>query len=193
MKREKLLAKLERVIRTIETEKDLPFHIKEIHVFGSTLWKDEPEDLDLILIHERQTEQEFQRVMSALRGYDTFPFQKMNRRLKRSNAERIKIFYGESLEHIVLRYRIGYCRLYWTEAKPSWRGTLEMSVKDLKEVIIEFRKMIDTLTEAVVKYQITLNVMKARGRIHGKELSEIKDLAEKNAKEGVTPGFFEFL
>jgi hypothetical protein len=192
LKREKILRKLDRIIKTIESEKNLPLRAKEIYVFGSTLWKDEPEDLDFILIHEPLTEEERQRDLSALFGYGTFLFQQMNRRLKRSNAERIKIIYGTSLEKVLSTHPIGYCRLYWSRAKPGWRGSLRMDEKDLKEVIIKLREVIDDLNQARIKYQLTLNEIMTRNLIDWKELFKIESEAEKRANKGQKVFSFRF-
>lgn len=192
LKREKIFSKLERIIKTTETEKDLPLRAKEIYVFGSTLWKDNPKDLDLILIHEALTEEEAQREVQVLFGYGTFLFQQMNRRLKRSNAERIKILYGTSLENVLSSHPIGYFRLYWSKAKPGWRGNLEMDKKDLKDAILKLREIIDDLTQARIKYQLTLNEIMAKRKIDWKELMKIEDEAEKRAKDGEKPTRFRF-
>jgi len=192
LKREKILGKLERVTKTIETEKDLPLRAKEIYVFGSALWKDNPKDLDLIIIHEEPTDEEGQREVHVLFGYGTFLSQQMNRRLKRSNAERIKIIYGVSLESVLSRQPIGYCRLHWNKAKPGWRGSLELDKKELREVILKLRKTIEDLTEARMKFQLTLYEIMARRRIGREELRKIEDEAEKRYEKGERPRRFRF-
>jgi len=182
LKREKILAKLERIVKTVETEEDLPLRAKEIYVFGSTLWKDELEDLDLILIHEPPTGEEIQITVKALFGYGTLLCQKMNRRLKRSNTERIQIIYGTSLEDVLSTHPIGYCQLYWSRAKGGWRGDLNISIENLREAILKLRERIDSLQSVIAKYQLVVDEIKARNCIDWKELLEIQKIVEQRAK-----------
>src|SRR6266700_7868621 len=106
MNRDAFVGKLERIITAIQTEKDLPLHVKEIHVFGSfARGKEDPGDLDLILIHETLTRDQEEQEMKAIEGLGTSLEQKMNNRLK-SNRESVDIAYGATLEQVITRFSI---------------------------------------------------------------------------------------
>jgi len=178
-----MISKLKRVVNTIEAKDDLPLIAKELYVFGSTLWKDNPEDLDLILIHEKLSKEAAQSMISALMGYGTLPTQKMNSQLKRSNAERIKILYGNSLEDVLSISPIGYYRLYWSRNRPEWRGNLNLDSDDLKEAILKLREIIDNLDLTRSKYQCVLDEINDKNLVERHVLREIENYAEKKVDE----------
>lgn len=192
MKREVIISKLKRIVSTIETNHELPLIAKELFVFGSTLWKDNPEDLDLILIHDKLSKEASQSMISALMGSGTLPTQKMNRRLKRSNAERIKILYGYSLKDVLSISPIGYYRLYWDRNRPEWRGNLNLDIDDLKEVILKLREIIDKLDQTRSKYQLVLDEIIDKNLVERHVLSEIENYAERKVDEGSKMKKFRF-
>lgn len=128
MERDKLIKKIERIINRIEIEEDLPLKIKEVYLFGSFLkGKREPDDVDIILVHEKLSLEQAEENIQAIKGYGTTFEQKMNRRLK-ANAEKMDIVYFTNIEYAKQVYpRIfeKYLRIWSTEDK-NWKEKLRL-------------------------------------------------------------------
>ncbi len=122
-----LLSKLERIINIIERERDLPLDIKEVYTFGSFVrGKEEPGDLDLIMVHSELSPKQAELTARAIEGHGTSLDQQMNGRLK-SNSENIDVVYGTSLE---AREKL---RRIQSRSPEEVIGILERELENLRE------------------------------------------------------------
>ncbi len=100
--------------------------MREIHVFGSfARGKDQPGDLDLMMVHEELTREQIETTARAIEGYGTSLEQQMNGRLK-SNRENVDIVYGPSLEAIISRMRVkpSIFERIWSKDDHHWMEKL---------------------------------------------------------------------
>lgn len=129
MKRADATEKLVRVLRTLDAGTDLPLDVREVHVFGSyAAGAAEPRDLDLVLIFQ-PTRESSERDLNALSGSCTSSAQGMNRRLKRSNGERIDIICGGAgIERVCADHTVGKpVVLVWRrgDSEDVWRRRVQ--------------------------------------------------------------------
>ncbi len=125
MKREVIVTRLQQIIDTIENAEDLPLDVKEIYIFGSfSRDKEEPGDLDLMMVHEDLTPEQLELTVRAIEGHGTSLEQQMNGRLK-SNRENVDIVYGPNLEGAMSRMRVEpYVEKIWSKDDHNWREKL---------------------------------------------------------------------
>jgi predicted nucleotidyltransferase len=124
--RQVLIAKLERIIETVENAKDLPLDVKEILVFGSFIrGKELPGDLDIIMVHEDLTPEQLELTVKAIEGHGTSLERQMNGRLK-SNSETVDIIYGPNLEVAMSRMRVKstIVESVWSKDDHNWKQKL---------------------------------------------------------------------
>ena len=137
MTRERWIGKLATIISRIEAGQ-APARIREIHVFGSfARGALEPNDLDLIVIHDQPSEE----VMAPLlRAVESYSYDELDRSLKahgrfeaamrrvfRRGGERMDIKLAESLDSAasqLVDVPRGEIRLVWSESDPDWRSHL---------------------------------------------------------------------
>ncbi|HVC96867.1 MAG TPA: nucleotidyltransferase domain-containing protein [Pirellulales bacterium] len=137
MDRQKATRQIERIVDAIEGEK-FPAKVRELHVFGSYAHGAlNPDDLDLILIHDPAPELlehlEAELVKKYGKDFTYWPrgqrkFESMMRRVMRRPGEKMDILLGTSIERIVEMgesianaHRI----LIWSDSDRSWRLKLD--------------------------------------------------------------------
>ena len=144
-----LLTKLQGIINTVESAKDLPLDVKEIYVFGSLIrGKQRPSDLDLVMIHEELTSEQLELTVRAVEGYGTSLEQRMNGRLK-SNRENVDIVYGASLEAVMSRMRVKpSTERIWSKDDHDWRKKLTgLQSRPTEEIIKILERELGVLRE----------------------------------------------
>jgi len=162
LKREFLLAELETVITKLETGRDFPLDVREVYVFGSfVLGKDEPEDLDLIMVHGELTTEQWNQIA---RG-EPSPDQELDRRLK-SNSQNVEIVYGPSIDAIYSRWGWKPSRAVkiWSKGDRNWKEklaaaeprSLEERNEILEKEIQSLRQRIRALDENILAWQKAL-------------------------------------
>lgn len=137
MRRERWIEKLETIVSRVEAGQ-APARIREIHVFGSfARGALEPNDLDLIVIHDKPSEEILAPLMLAVKSYSYGEldqsckayerFQAAMRRVFRRGGERMDIKLAESLDSAanqLVDVPRGEIRLVWSESEPDWRSHL---------------------------------------------------------------------
>lgn len=154
LKSDILLTKLEQIINTVENAKDLPLDVKEIYVFGSFIrGKQQPGDLDLVIIHQELTPEQTELTVRAVEGYGTSLEQQMNARLK-SNRESVDIIYGASLEGAMSRMRVKpSAEKIWSKDDHDWREKLaRLQARPTEEIV----RILESELEALRQYTRTL-------------------------------------
>ena len=129
MRRERWIEKLETIVSRVEAGQ-APARIREIHVFGSfARGALEPNDLDLIVIHDKPSEEILAPLMLAVKSYSYGEldqsckaydrFQAAMRRVFRRGGERMDIKLAESLDSAANQLPDvpgGEIRLVWSES-----------------------------------------------------------------------------
>jgi hypothetical protein len=150
MKRDILLSKLERVIETVEKNGNLPLSIKELHIFGSfLLGKENPDDLDLFLIHEEPFEEKLDLYLRGILN------QRMNGILK-GNREGIDIIYNLSLDAAIkhMKVRPSLVVKIWSKDDHEWKDKLSKALSMTpSEKIPILWKEIENLREYIRKLE----------------------------------------
>ena len=135
MRRERWIEKLETIVSRVEAGQ-APARIREIHVFGSfARGALEPNDLDLIVIHDKPSEEILAPLMLAVKSYSYGEldqsckaydrFQAAMRRVFRRGGERMDIKLAESLDSAANQLPDvpgGEIRLVWSESAWASRG-----------------------------------------------------------------------
>jgi predicted nucleotidyltransferase len=159
LKREVLLSKLERVINIIERDRDLPLDIKEVYIFGSFVrGKEEPGDLDLIMVHSELGPKQAELTARAIEGHGTSLDQQMNGRLK-SNSENIDVVYGTSLEAVIhlLKVKPSTIEKIWSKDDRDWREKLRrIQSRSPEERIGILERELESLREYTRRLQYNL-------------------------------------
>ena len=159
MKREVLLSKLERVIDIIERGRDLPLDIKEVYTFGSFVrGKEEPGDLDLIMVHSELSPKQAELTSRAIEGHGTSLDQQMNGRLK-SNSENIDVVYGTSLEAVIhlLKVKPSTIEKIWSNDDRDWQEKLRrIQSRSPEEIIGILERELENLREYTRRLQYNL-------------------------------------
>jgi len=159
LKREVLLSKLERVIDIIERDRDLPLDIKEVYTFRSFVrGKEEPGDLDLIMVHGELSPKQAELTARAIEGHGTSLDQQMNGRLK-SNSENIDVVYGTSLEAVIhlLKVKPSTIEKIWSNDDRDWREKLRrIQSRSPEEVIGILERELENLREYTRRLQYNL-------------------------------------
>jgi predicted nucleotidyltransferase len=179
LKRDILLTKLQQIINTVENAKDLLLDVNEIYVFGSFVrGKQQPSDLDLVMIHEELTPEQLEFTVRAVEGYGTSLEQQMNGRLK-SNRENVDIIYGASLEAAMSRMRVKpTVEKIWSKDDHDWGEKLarlqsrppEEIIRLLERELGGLREYTCTLEDNMAAYERAV-----KSRLTGSDLTQFQN------------------
>jgi predicted nucleotidyltransferase len=137
MTRDRWIEKLRTIVSRVEAG-EAPARIREIHVFGSfARGAMEPNDLDLIVVHDRPSEAVLAPLLKAVKSYSyddldrSFKayqrFEAALRKVFRRGGERMDVKLAESLESAVsalVDIPRGEIRLVWSESNRDWRANV---------------------------------------------------------------------
>jgi len=178
--------------------------ITEIHLFGSGLYKKQPRDIDLLVIHhssEFQRElwkeycEEWRKKPHTYYEEDTFSVFNVMRKMLLRGMKRVDIHWGNSIRDSGLG-RVKTYRLAWSRGRPDVRENLrEIEKGDIYQT--ELTHLRQQLRELTTNYAILRRVASALSL--REELSEIekdrvaKDLAESSFYKKEIPDLERFL
>ena len=187
MDREKVTEKIQTIASRVDSPIHVPFEseyegfplsefftITEIYLFGSSLYKKNPRDIDLVVIHHSSKLQSecFRLLSKELRNqphsyyldrkwsFDYFLKRNLKRRMKR-----IDIHFEESLEETLLTPK-SYV-LVWSRGRPNVRENLRKFWSDQKERILpkELTHLRKELKEYTTSYGILRKLANALSRL----------------------------
>lgn len=137
MNRDRWVEKLGAIVARIEAG-EAPARIREVYVFGSfARGAMEPDDLDLIVVHDRPSNKVLEPLLKAVKSYSyddldqSFKayqrFEAALRKVFRRGGERMDIKLAESLDSAVsalVDIPPGEIRLVWSEPNRDWRANV---------------------------------------------------------------------
>jgi predicted nucleotidyltransferase len=143
----------------VERDRDLPLDIKEVYIFGSFVrGKEEPDDLDLIMVHNELSPKQAELTAGAIEDHGTYLDKQMNGRLK-SNSENIDVVYGTSLEAVIqlLKVKPSTIEKIWSKDDRDWREKLRrIQSRSPEEIIRTLERELENLREYTRRLQYNL-------------------------------------